>query len=70
VRRREEEARRVAELTAALAGIDRCLDAGQVDEAARLLPAAVATFGGTPALRERWERLESLWKSPNRKQPD
>jgi serine/threonine-protein kinase len=68
VRRRAEEARRTAELAGALAGIDRCLDAGQVDEAARLLPAAVATFGGTPALRERWERLESLWKSPNKKQ--
>jgi serine/threonine-protein kinase len=69
-RLRAEEARRAAELAAALADIDGCLDSGRVEDAARLLPAAVALFGGTPALRERWERLEALWKAPPRKRPE
>jgi serine/threonine protein kinase len=56
--RREEE--RAKELAAALAAIDTCFEEGRIEEAARLLPGAVASFGGTPALRERWERLEAV----------
>jgi tRNA A-37 threonylcarbamoyl transferase component Bud32 len=58
--RRAEEERRERELAASLAAIDGCLGEGRLDEAARLLPGAVAAFGGLPALRERWERLERL----------
>ncbi len=57
---RVEEARRQRELETALAAIDEGLERGDPAAAARLLPAAVARFGGMPALRERWERLESL----------
>jgi serine/threonine protein kinase len=63
-RRRAEEARKADEqaaaLAAAIAAIDDSLANGRIEEAARLLPGAVATFGGTPELRERWEKLEIL----------
>ena len=64
LRQRDEESRRVRELEtaleAALVAIDGGLERGDLAVAARLLPAAVARFGGAPALRERWERLEAL----------
>jgi tetratricopeptide (TPR) repeat protein len=64
LRQRDEESRRVRELEtaleAALVAIDEGLERGDLAGAARLLPAAVARFGGAPALRERWERLEAL----------
>jgi hypothetical protein len=60
LRRRTEETRQQDELAAVMAAIDGCLERSQLEEAARLLPGAVARFGGTPALRERWERLEVL----------
>ena len=59
-RQREEEARRERELAAAVAEIDAALETGRAEEAARLLPAAVAAFGGAEVLRARWERLEAL----------
>ncbi|HEX4962329.1 MAG TPA: protein kinase [Thermoanaerobaculia bacterium] len=60
LQRQDEESRRELELAAALSEIDACLERQDLSGAARLLPAAVAAFGGAPALRERWERLESL----------
>ena len=60
IRRRDEESRHQRELETALAAIDESLERGDPAAAARLLPAAVARFGGVPALRERWERLEAL----------
>jgi serine/threonine protein kinase len=60
IRRREEEHRKEAELAGAMAAIDQCLERGDAAAAARLLPGAVAAFGGVPVLRERWEKLEVL----------
>jgi serine/threonine protein kinase/antitoxin component HigA of HigAB toxin-antitoxin module len=60
LRRRDEAGRRERELAVALSAIDACLEQGDLAGAARLLPGAVGTFGGAPALRERWERLDAL----------
>jgi tRNA A-37 threonylcarbamoyl transferase component Bud32 len=59
IRQRDEESRHRLELETALAAIDEALERGDLAAPARLLPAAVARFGGEPALRERWERLEA-----------
>jgi len=60
IRRRDEESSHQRELETALSAIDEGLELKDLAGAARLLPAAVARFGGLPALRERWERLEAL----------
>jgi hypothetical protein len=60
LRRRDETGRRDRDLNDTLSGIDACLERGDLTIAARLLPGAVALYGGTPALRERWERLDAL----------
>jgi serine/threonine protein kinase len=59
-RRREKEAERAEQLAAAVAAIDACLDGGDPEGAARLLPGIASIFGDAPALRERWERVEAL----------
>ena len=60
VRQRDEESRQSSEEETAIAAIDGALERQDLATAARLLPAAVSRFGGLPALRESWGRLEAL----------
>jgi serine/threonine protein kinase len=58
VGQREKDHRRAGQLAQAAAAVGAKLEAGEIEEASRLLDWAVVRFGATPELREQWEQLE------------
>jgi len=62
-KRQADQARRQGKMEAAVVEIRDLLDRGELTEAAGRLDRAVVRFGGTDALREQWERLETLQRA-------
>jgi serine/threonine protein kinase len=58
VAQRDKDRRRAGQLEQTVAAVGAKLDAGELEEASKLLDWAVVRFGAAPTLREQWEQLE------------